>query len=309
MAKNHTTKLTWWEKLKGQRASYYFIIAPFALYVIFVLGPTIASFLLSFTHYNGIHAPQFAGIDNYKEILVSDPRFRKAMVNTLAYVLGTVPFGVSLAVVIAVAIDQKIKFKNFFKGVLFLPTVTSIVASAVIWQWLLAGEKYGLINYFIVMKLGFKPIDWLINPTFIMPAIIVMSIWAGLGYNVILFLAGLQTIPHSMYEAAEVDGAGFWHKFFHITIPLLKPTIVFVAIMGCINSFQVFEQIYIMTSAGGNQIGGVLDSALTVVPYLYDIAFNKFKLGYASAMAYILFMFILAITFINNKFVQSKVEY
>ncbi len=302
-------KMTFMERFRRDRISYLFVMVPFGLFLIFVAFPTLASFFLSFTKYNVMSAPSMVGLENYKNIFLNDMRFRKALLNTVIYVLGVVPPGVLLSLVLAVAIDQKIKFKNFFKVVLFLPTVTSIVASSVMWRWLFAGEKYGLINYFIVMKLGFKPIDWLMSTTWTLPAIMIMSIWSGLGYNVILFSAGLQTIPQSMYEAAEVDGAGFWHKFFHITLPLLKPTIVFVTIMSCIFSFQVFEQIYVMTGAAGGQIGGVLDCALTVVPYLYDVGFNRFQMGYASALAYVLFLFVLLLTFINNKFVQSKVEY
>lgn len=301
-------KRTFIEELKRQKWSYLFIVAPFSLFLFFVVFPTIASFVLSFTKYDVFHAAQFIGLENYKNIIFNDMRFRKAMANVMFYLL-VVPVGVTIAVVLAVAIDQKIRFKSFFKGALFLPTVTSIVAAAVMWRWLYAGGKYGLINYFVLMKLGMEPVDWLMNVKLTLPAIMVMSIWSGLGYNVILFLAGLQTIPHTMYEAAEVDGAGFWHKFFYITIPLLKPTIVFVTMMSCIFSFQVFEQIYVMTSGGGGQLGGVLDCALTGVPYLYDVGFRKYEMGYASALAYVLFFFILLLTLINRKFIQSRVEY
>ena len=302
-------KRTFWQEIKRQKISYLFIIAPFSLFLIFVLGPVIASFILSFTKYNVIQPPEFIGIANYLDIILHDARFWKSMQNTVFYVLAVVPAGICLAFILATAIDQRIKMKNFFKGVLFLPTVTSIVASSVMWRWLFAGEKYGLINYFILAKLGLKPINWLMSPTWTLPAIAIMSIWAGLGYNVILFLAGLQTIPQIIYEAAEVDGAGFWDKFFKITIPLLKPTVVFVTIVSITVSFQVFEQIYVMTGGGGGQLGGVLDCALTGVPYLFDRGFNKFQMGYASALAYIIFFIILALTFINIKFVKSKVEY
>ncbi|MFC1590077.1 carbohydrate ABC transporter permease, partial [Candidatus Omnitrophota bacterium] len=229
-----------------QRYSYLFVMVPFVLFATFILIPILASFFLSFTKYNVIHPWKWVGLENYKNIIFADARFRKAVLNTIIYVFTTVPIGIALALLAAVAIDQKIKFKNFFKSVFFLPTVTSIVASAVMWKWMFAGGKYGLINHFILMKLGFEPVDWLLSPTLTLPSIMIMSIWAGLGYNVILFLAGLQTIPHVMYEAAEVDGAGFWHKFFKVTLPLLKPTIVFVIIMSCIFSLQVFEQIYVM---------------------------------------------------------------
>src|SRR4030042_5263559 len=194
-----TTKRTFLQELNRQKVSYLFIIAPFALFLIFVVGPVIASFILSFAKYNVVQPPNFVGLANYKNILLNDPRFMKALKNSAFYVLGVVPIGISFALFLAFAIDQRTKMKNFFKGVLFLPTVTSIVASSIMWSWLYAGGKYWLINYFILMKLGFQPIDWLLNPTWTLPAIMIMSVWAGLGYNVILFTAGLQTIPHTIY--------------------------------------------------------------------------------------------------------------
>ncbi|MFH1995700.1 MAG: sugar ABC transporter permease [Candidatus Omnitrophota bacterium] len=296
------------QALFQQRYSYLFIMVPFALFTIFVLLPIFASFFLSFTKYDVIHPWKWVGLENYRNIFLNDMRFRKAMLNTFIYVITTVPIGICMAVLVAVAIDQKIRFKNFFKGIFFLPTVTSIVASSVMWKWLFAGGKYGLINYFILMKLGFEPVDWLLSPSLTLPSIMIMSIWAGLGYNVILFLAGLQMIPHSIYEAAEVDGAGFWQQFFRITLPLLRPTLVFVTAMSCIFSFQVFEQIYVMANVEG-KIGGVLDCALTIVPYLYDMGFHKFQMGYACALAYVIFMCVVILTLINTKFLKSRVEY
>ena len=300
-------KKTFLEKLHEQKISYLFIALPFILFFIFQLAPVVISFFLSFTRYNVVSAPKFVGFANYKNILFNDPLFWKAMRNTVTYVIGVVPIGVCVSLLLAVAIDQKIKFKNFFKSMFFLPTVTAIVAVSVIWKWLYAGEKYGLINFFI-MKLGFQPVDWLASPIWTLPSIMIMSIWAGLGYNIILFLAGLQTIPNAMYEAAEMDGAGFWKQFFHITLPLLKPTIVFVIMMSFIFSFQVFEQVYIMTSGQGG-IGGVLNSALTIVAYLYDKGFTKFRMGYASALAYIIFLFIFMLTMINRRIMKNSVEY
>ncbi|MGB2629718.1 MAG: sugar ABC transporter permease [Candidatus Omnitrophota bacterium] len=298
---------TFLQKLNKQKISYLFIALPALLFFVFQLAPVVISFFWSFTDYDVVHAPTCVGLANYKNILFNDPLFWKAMGNTVLYVIGVVPIGVCVSLLLAVAIDQKIKFKNFFKSIFFLPTVTAIVAVSVIWKWLYAGEKYGLFNYFI-MKLGFNPVDWLSSPTWTLPSIMIMSIWAGLGYNMILFLAGLQTIPHVMYEAAEIDGAGFWKKFFNITLPLLKPTIVFVAIMSFIFSFQVFEQVYIMTGGQGG-IGGVLNSALTIAAYLYDKGFQKFEMGYASALAYIIFLCIFMLTMINKHFVKSHVSY
>ena len=296
-----------WQQLGKQKVSYLFIALPFTLFFVFQIAPVFMSFFWSFTQYDVVHSPKFIGLDNYKNILFNDPLFWKAIRNTAIYTIGVVPIGICISLLLAVAIDQKIKFKSFFKSIFFLPTVTSIIAVSVIWKWLYAGEKYGLINYFI-MKLGLQPVDWLASPGWTLPSIMIMSIWAGVGYNMMLFLAGLQTIPHSMYEAAEIDGAGFWKKFFHITLPLLRPTIVFVAMMSFIVSFQVFEQVYIMTGGQGG-IGGVLDSALTIVAYLYDMGFQKFQMGYASALAYIIFLITLMIAILNRRLMRSNVEY
>jgi multiple sugar transport system permease protein len=298
---------TFIQKFNEQKISYLFIALPFTLFFIFQLAPVFISFIWSFTEYDVVHSPRFVGLANYKQILFDDPLFWKALRNTFTYVIGVVPIGITLSLLLAVAIDQKINFKNFFKSIFFLPTVTAIVAVSVIWKWLYAGEKYGLLNFFLI-KLGLHPIDWLASPTWTLPSIMIMSIWAGVGYSMILFLAGLQTIPHVMYEAAEIDGAGFWCKFFHITLPLLKPTLVFVSMMSFIFSFQVFEQVYIMTGGQGG-IGGVLNSALTIVAYLYDKGFMKFQMGYASALAYIIFVIIFLLTIVNNRIMKSNVEY
>lgn len=295
------------EKLNKQKVSYLFIAAPALLFFVFQLAPVFISFFWSFTRYDVVHSPRFVGLENYKNIFFNDPLFWIAVRNTVVYVIGVVPIGICISLILAVAIDQKIKFKNFFKSIFFLPTVTAIVAVSVIWKWLYAGEKYGLFNYFLI-KLGFQPVDWLASPVWTLPSIMIMSIWAGLGYNMILFLAGLQTIPQDMYEAAEIDGAGFWEKFFYITLPLLKPTIVFVTMMAFIVSFQVFEQVYIMTGGQGG-IGGVLNSGLTIVAYLYDKGFREFQMGYASALAYIIFFLIFILTMINKRFMKSDIEY
>ncbi|MFA6079531.1 MAG: sugar ABC transporter permease [Candidatus Omnitrophota bacterium] len=300
-------KKSFFASLNGMKWSFLFIAPAVLLFVIFVLGPLIASLYWSFTEYNGIHAPKWVGLANYKNIFFNDPRFWKAMGNTAFYTLGVIPPGVIISLFLAMAVDQQIRFKNFFRIIYFIPSVTSVIALSVIWKWMFAGEKYGLINYFLI-QIGFKPIDWLMSPVWTLPAIMIMSIWAGIGYNMILFLAGLQTIPTSAYEAADIDGANLWEKFWHITLPLLKPTMVFVVIMGFIASFQVFERIYIMTESEFG-IGGVLDSALTVVAYLYDMGFRKFQMGYASALGYIVFLVVFVITLINIKFVKTKVEY
>jgi len=293
--------------LGEQRWSYLFIAPAVLLFIVFVLGPVIASFYWSFTDYNGIAAPKWVGLQNYRTIFFGDPRFWTAIRNTVLYTAGVIPPAVILSLLLALAVDQRIRFKNFFRVIYFIPMVTSVIALSVIWKWLFAGEKYGLINHLLILA-GLKPVDWLMSPVWTLPAIMIISIWASLGYNMILFLAGLQTIPTTVYEAADMDGANVWEKFWNITLPLLKPTMVFVVIIGVIASFQVFEQIYIMTEAEFG-IGGVLDSALTIVAYLYDMGFRRFQMGYASALGYIVFLVIFLITIINLKFVKFRVEY
>ncbi len=300
-------KETFLQQLNRQKISYLFIALPFTLFFVFQVAPVFISFIWSFTKYNVISSPQFIGLANYKNIFFNDPLFWKALRNTAIYVIGVVPTGICLSLLLAVAVDQKIKFKNFFKSIFFLPTVTALVAVSVIWKWLYAGEKYGLFNFFLI-KLGFQPIDWLSSPVWTLPSIMIMSVWAGLGYNMILFLAGLQTIPNSVYEAAEIDGAGFWTKFFNVTLPLLKPTIVFVSMVAFIFSFQVFEQVYVMTGGQGG-LGGVLDSGLTIVAYLYDQGFTKLHMGYASALAYVIFFIVFILTMINWRLMKSDKEY
>lgn len=302
------SKKSFIKMLLEQRCSYLFIAPAVILFFIFVLIPVISSFFLSFTRYNALSLPQWVGLDNYYQIFFKDPRFWKALRNTGLYVLGVVPVGISISLLLAVAIDQKIRFKNFYKVIFFMPVVTSMVAISVVWKWLFAGEKYGLINYYL-MSFEIAPVDWLISPAWTLPAIMIMSVWAGVGYNMILLLAGLQTIPQTFYEAAEIDGAGTWHKFWHITVPLLKPTLLFVVIMSMINSFQLFEQVYIMTAGTSEGVGGVLDCALSLVAYLYEKGFQRFEMGYASALAYILFAIILIATVINMKVIRSRFEY
>lgn len=305
-AKKNKSKIKlFFRQLNQQRMSYLFIAPGIILFTVFMAVPVVASLYWSFTEYNVLQPAHWVGLDNYRQIIFHDPRFWKAAVNTAIYVVGVVPLGICLALLLAVAIDQKIKLKNFYKTMFFMPAVTSTVAISVIWKWLFAGGKYGLINHFLI-QIGLKPIDWLMSPHWTLPAIMIMSVWAGLGYNMILFLAGLQAIPGVMYEAAEIDGANTWDQFWNITLPLLKPTMIFVIIMAVIGSFQVFEQVYIMTGAEGEGIGGVLDCALTNVAYLYDTGFQKFKMGYASALAYILFAFIFLITILNLKVLKPK---
>ena len=285
-------------RVEWQPIGFLFIAPAVILFAVFVVVPIFVSLYWSFTQYDVLHAPVWVGLANYRDLLFHDPRLWKAFWNTVLYMLGVVPTGLAISLLLAVALEELARGKQLFKALYFIPSVTSVVALSVVWKWLFAGEKFGLINYGLI-KLGFQPIDWLLSPTWTLPAIIIMSVWAGLGYNMILLSSGLATIPQALYEAAKVDGAGWWARFWHITLPMLKPTLVFVVAMSVIASFQVFDQVYIMTSGTSEGVGGVLDSALTLVAYLYDQGFQKFHMGYASAIAYLIFGCVFGLTLIN----------
>ena len=295
------------KEFNKQKSAYAFIAPSFIIFTVFLIIPVFASLYWSFTEYNILQPPKFVGFQNYINIIFHDPRFWKAMINTLIYVAGTVPTGIAISLLLAVAIDQNIRFKNWFKTFFFIPSITSIIAISVIWKWLYASGKYGLFNHFL-SSIGIPPVNWL-GVEWTLPSIIIMSVWGGLGYNMILFIAGLQGIPHVFYEAAEVDGASEWDKFRNITLPLLRPTMLFVTIMSVISAFQVFEQVYIMTYSSEGAVGGTLDCGLTIVAYLYETGFQRFMMGYASALAYLIFFALFVITIINMKLVEKKVEY
>ncbi len=288
-----------------QPVAYLFIAPALILFVVFIFLPLFASLYLSFTEYNVMQPPRWVGLDNFRTLLCADPRFWKAFRNTALYVVGVVPVGISVALLLAAALEELTRGKQLFKILYFIPTVTSVVAIAAVWKWLFAGEKYGLMNYALI-QLGLQPIDWLVSPKWILPAIMIMSIWAGLGYNLVFFSAGISTIPQTLYEAAKVDGANWWGRFWNVTVPMLRPTLVFVVVMAVISSFQVFDQVYIMTGGTGEGIGGVLDSGLTLVAYLYEQGFVKFHMGYASAIAYLIFGCVFGLTLVNIRMLRSR---
>lgn len=256
-------------------------------FLAFTFLPVIASFLLSFTSWDMLSPIQWVGMDNYAG-LIHDETFIKVFWNTLYFSAVSVPLGIVLALFLAVALDQNIKFKKFYRAAYFLPVISSMVAVAVVWQWIYNPE-YGILNYFLGF-FGIKGPDWLTSTVWAMPAVIITSVWKNIGFNMLLFLAGLQSISESYYEAAEMDGARWYHKFRYITVLLLSPTTFFVTVMSVISSFQVFDTVFLMTQ------GGPARSTSVIVHYLYETAFKYFNMGYASAMAYILFFLVLLIT-------------
>jgi multiple sugar transport system permease protein len=259
-------------------------------FLAFTLIPVIASFVLSFTTWDMLSPIKWIGISNYTDLL-RDPTFIKVFWNTIYFAGISVPLGIVCSLLLAVALDQGANFKKFYRAAYFLPVVSSMVAVAVVWQFIYNPE-YGLFNYFLSL-LGIKGPNWLTSTVWAMPAVIITSVWKNVGFNMLIFLAGLQGISNDYYEAAELDGANLRQKFFYITIPLLSPTTFFVTVMSFIGSFQVFDTVFLMTQ------GGPARSTSVIVHYLYENAFKYFNMGYASAMAYVLFFMVFLITMIQ----------
>lgn len=228
-----------------------------------------------------------------------DPRFWTAIVNTLYFVAYTVVGKLILGLLVALILRKQSRLNYFLRMVFFLPSVTASIAVTVIWGWIFRGQSYGLLNNMLIENgIVSQPISFLNDADWTMPILVIMAIWGGFGYNMILFLAGLQNINQELYEVAAIDGAGPWASFRRITWPLLRPTTLYVVITSIIGGFQVFDSIYILY-ANSEGLGGPLDSGLTVVPYLYDKGFRLFQMGYASAIAWVLFIVIFFLTLIN----------
>lgn len=299
--------MNYWNKLRCKVYSKDFfwailMILPALLgTLIFTFIPVIGSFIISLTRWNLISPPKFVGIKNYVQLL-SDPLFYKVLATTSLYAIVVVLFSILLPIVLAIALNQKIKAPSIFRTAYFLPVVTPMVVVAIIWSWIFDPGN-GIFNI-LLTKIGVlhTPL-WLYDSNWALIAIIIVSVWKNLGYYMVIFLAGLQSIPESLYEAAEIDGATGINKHWNITIPMLTPTIFFVCIMSTISSFQVFDLIYLMTD------GGPENATMVIVYWLYKNAFEFFKLGYASSIAYVLFVIILLLTLIQWKLRKKWVMY
>lgn len=272
------------------------------LWVLLFLGPSLVGFLtfiavpilyslyISFTDWNLLTSAQFVGFKNYIS-LFKDATFWSALRNTVTFIIGYLPSVMIFGLLIALLLNSKIKFKTLFRGIYFLPVVTSWVAVSLVWKWLLNGQ-YGLINYFLSL-VGIHGPSWLTDPKTAMIAVIITSVWKDIGFIMVLYLGGLQNISPSLYEAAEIDGANSWHSFWNVTLPGLRPTTFFVIMISLINSFQVFDQVNIMTGGGPGNATNVM------VQNIYNSAFNFFEMGRASAMSWILFLIIFGVSLVQ----------
>jgi multiple sugar transport system permease protein len=263
-------------------------------------GPILAAFAISLTKWDMLTVPQLVGVDNYVKLL-GDERFLKALRNTAFYTIVSVPAGLALALGLATALNRQIRGIAWIRTVYFLPLVTSATAIALVWLWIYSpgGPLNDILHVF-----GIAPQRWVADPTLAMPSIIVMSIWQGLPANVIIFLAGLQAIPAEYYDAASVDGAGPRSRFRSITLPLLTPSIFFTGVLALIGAFQVFDQVYVMANPGKPG-----DATITLVYFIYEAGFRNFKMGYAAAASWIMFLIVAIATILYFRTQDRWVHY
>lgn len=275
-------------------APYYFLAPSLLLLVVFTLYPVISSFILSFQGMKGSDR-YFVGLANYTK-LFQDPIFYKSLSNTFQILIVQVPIMLSIAIIMAVALNSALlRFKGMFRTVFFLPAITALVAASIVFMIIL-DENYGLANY-VLSLMGFDSVSWLSHPFWAKMSIIAVMTWRWTGYNMVIFLAGLQTISPDLYEASDIDGAGPVKQFFYITLPQLKPVFIFTVVMSTIGTLQLFDEAYILTGGGPNS------ATMTITLYLYETGFKYFNFGYASAMAYILVVIIAVISWVQMKLV------
>ncbi len=286
--------------------AFLFLLPSVIGFLVFMLGPLVGSIGISLVEWNIVRPPIWVGVQNYVALL-QDAEFWRSLRATAIYTIGVVPVSIVLSLALALLLNQKIHGMSVYRTVYFIPVVTSMIAVALMWRWMY-NPNVGIVNYtlgtvFDLLRLPLTPPDWLHSTVWAMPAIIIMSVWKGLGYNMVLYLAALQGIPRHLLEAAEIDGASAWQRFVHITLPLLSPTTFFVVIISLIASFQVFEQAYVMTQ------GGPARATVTTVYYIYERAFQWYQMGYGSAIAWVLFLIVMAVTLVQWKYQNRWVYY
>lgn len=272
--------------------AYCFLLPALVGLIGLTIIPIIVSFLLSFTDWDALGTPNIVGLRNVITLL-QDPIFWRALLNTIYFTLVSVPVGMLLSLLLAMALNRALPGMGTFRTIFLIPVISSTVATALLWG-LMMDPYIGLLNYLLKL-VGIPPQGWLGSTSQAMPSIILIAVWKSLGYNMILFLAGLQGIPEELYEAARIDGATRWREFRYVTLPMLTPTIFFVLVITLISSFQVFDQTYVLTK------GGPQNATITLVYYVYQTGFQQLRMGYASALAYVLFFITLGVVLVQWK--------
>ena len=277
---------------------YLFLLPAFSIVGMFVIYPALQAIALSFTDFNMITTPSYVGLANYRG-LWRDPFFWSALRNTLLYLVIVVPLLVLLPIFLAMLVNRAIPAMTLFRAALYLPAITSLVISGLMWKWVY--EEKGILNYFLLASgITDTPAAFLTDPSNALFSVMAVTVWSGLGYYMVIYLAGLQSIPRHLYEVAEVEGVSKWQQTLHITIPLLRPSVAVVTVMSSISAMKVFEEVYVMTH------GGPLDSSKTLVFYIYQSAFEEFEMGYASAVGVVLFAITLVFSLINLRLLGKK---
>ncbi|MDE7037465.1 MAG: sugar ABC transporter permease [Lachnospiraceae bacterium] len=288
-------------KQKEAVTGYIFIALPLISLIIMMYYPIIRSFFISFFDWNLLQEPTFTGIENYKT-LFHDEVFRTSLVNTIKWVLIYVPMSVVSSFLLALLLDRKLKGAGFFRTLYYLPVVCPIVVVALLFVWIY-NTDYGILNFLLKNLFGIDPVGWITDSRFSLFSIAVMSVWKWAGYNMLIFLSALQGIDENLYEAAAIDGITPWTKLIKIKIPLVMPSIYFVMLTAVIDAFQMFTEIFIMTKGGPGY------STYTVSYYLWSNAFEYSKMGYACAMAAVMFVIIMTVTLVQNRIMNKKVQY
>lgn len=286
---------------RNRMIGYAFLLPNLLGFIIFTLLPVLAALLLCFVEWDSSNPIKFVGIKNFIKIF-KDETFRISLWNTFYYTAANVPLTIAFSLMLAMLLNKGLKGVKFFRAIFFFPYISSLVAVAVVWN-MLFHPSMGPINLFLKGIGIMNPPGWTSSTQWAMPAVIIVSIWRQLGYYMVIFLAGLQGIPGELYEAATVDGANGWRKFWNITVPMLTPTTFFISIMLMIGSFKVFDQVFIMTQGGPGRATNVL------VYHIYNQAFLNFEFGYASALAMVLFLIVITITIIQFKIEEKWVNY
>ena len=289
--------------MRRQWTAYLFLSPVLILFAVFTVFSVGYAFYLSFHQWNILEPEKpFVGLDNYARLL-SDERFRSATINTAYYTAVSVPATIILGLLVALLLNNAIRARGLFRTFFYLPVITPLVIASIIWKWVYNGD-YGLANYYLLqLNIINEPLLWLADKNLAMPSVIISSVWKGVGFAMVVYLAGLQSIPEDYYDAAKIDGANGWQRLKDITVPLLSSTTLFLVVISVLGSFQVFTQIFVMTN------GGPLGRTRTIVWYIYTTAFKDFNMGYAAAMAFALFAMMLVFTVFQFRFLRREVEY
>ncbi len=297
-----TRRVQWWSFRRRQALEGYLCILPWLIgFVCFTAGPILGSLAMSFTSWEIIAPPEWIGLGNFQHMLV-DRLFYQALYNTAYISLFSVPLQLIIALLVALGLNQRLRGVNFYRTVFFLPSQMPLVASALLWLWIL-NPDFGLANALLEF-LGLPPLKWLFDLTLAKPSLVMITLWGGIGVPMIVFLAGLQGVPETLHEAANIDGAGSWSRFWHITLPMLSPVIFFNLIIGIIGSFQAYFTLVYTTTGGGPA-----NATLIYIIYLFFKAFQDFEMGYASSLAWVLFLVVMALTLLQFALARRWVYY